>query len=127
MPEDRMLRVRPAVMYGATQRFSTGHGNTYITVNVDDAGSPFEVFAVVGKAGGCNAAHLEAITRMVSLALRLGAGPELIVKQLKGITCCPSWDNGIQILSTADAVAYALERYAKIGEAQDIQIGKGHA
>jgi ribonucleoside-diphosphate reductase alpha chain len=84
----------------------------YITITFDERGNPFEVFSVLGKAGGCDAAQLEAISRLASLALRSGVNVTQVIDQLKGITCHPVWDAGVQILSTPDAVALALSRHA---------------
>ena len=105
-------RMRPQEMAGVTERIRTGHGNMYVTINFDDEGLPFEVFTALGKAGGCDAAQLEAISRLASLALRSGVDINAIVAQLKGITCCPAWDNGILVRSGPDAVALALERHS---------------
>ena len=104
-------RPRPDLMTGITQRVRTGHGNTYITINFDQNSDPFEVFTTLGKAGGCDAANLEAITRMVSLALRSGISPEDVIDQLQGITCHPVWDQGQLIRSAPDAVATVLRRH----------------
>lgn len=104
-------RPRPATMWGITERVTTGHGNTYVTVNFDDQGVPFEVFTAVGKAGGCDLANLEAVSRMVSLALRHGVDAKEIVEQLQGITCHPVWDAGVQVRSTPDALALVLNRH----------------
>ncbi|MCI0438422.1 MAG: TSCPD domain-containing protein, partial [Chloroflexi bacterium] len=84
------------------------HGTMFVTVNFDDEGHPFEVFTTLGKSGGCHGADLEAISRLISLALRSGINPDEIVSQLKGITCCPVWDNGVLVRSDADALALAL-------------------
>jgi len=35
------------------------------------------------------------------------------VDQLKGITCCPAWDQGVLVRSAPDAVALALSRHLK--------------
>ena len=83
----------------------------YVTVNFDEQGKPFEVFGALGKAGGCDSAQLEAISRLVSLALRSGIDPQAVIDQLRGITCCPAWDNGTLVRSSPDAVALALERH----------------
>lgn len=88
----------------------TGHGNMYITINFDEADKPFEVFGTLGKAGGCDSAQLEAISRLVSLALRSGVDTQLVVDQLRGITCCPAWDNGVLVRSGPDALSLSLER-----------------
>ncbi|MCE2465371.1 MAG: vitamin B12-dependent ribonucleotide reductase [Dehalococcoidia bacterium] len=103
-------RERPSEMLGITERIKTGHGTMYITINFDEDKMPFEVFSTLGKAGGCDSAQLEAISRLVSLALRSGVDIREVVSQLKGITCCPAWDNGALVRSAPDAVALALER-----------------
>jgi ribonucleoside-diphosphate reductase alpha chain len=104
-------RQRPQSIRGVTERVRTGHGNMYITINFDEAETPFEVFGNLGKAGGCDSAQLEAISRLVSLALRSGIEPSTVVDQLRGITCCPAWDEGTLVRSGPDAVALALERH----------------
>ncbi len=107
----RTPRQRPRTIPGVTERLRTGHGNMYVTVNFDEQGKPFEVFGALGKAGGCDSAQLEAISRLVSLALRSGIDPQAVIDQLRGITCCPAWDNGTLVRSSPDAVALALERH----------------
>ena len=107
----RVYRERPRQISGVTERVRTGHGNMYVTINFEQEGTPFEVFSTLGKAGGCDSAQLEAISRLVSLALRSGINPRDVVAQLRGITCCPAWDQGTLVRSGPDAVALALERY----------------
>ena len=82
-----------------------------MTINFDEEGRPFEVFSTLGKAGGYESAAMEAISRLISLALRSGIDSNDIVDQLKGITSTPAWDQGILVGSPADAVALALERH----------------
>ena len=105
-----LARPRPRQMRGTTERFRTGHGNIYITANFDQDGAPFEIFAALGKAGGCDSAQLEAVSRLASLGLRSGLDPWEVVEQLQGITCCPAWDEGVQIQSAPDAMAHMLRR-----------------
>ncbi|MBI4328582.1 MAG: vitamin B12-dependent ribonucleotide reductase [Chloroflexi bacterium] len=105
-------RERPRELQGVTERVRTGHGNMYVNVTFDEKGRPFEVFSTLGKAGGCDAAELEAVSRLVSLALRSGIDPVQVVEQLSGITCAhPRWDEGVLVRSVPDAVALALRRY----------------
>ena len=110
VPGPRIPRERPRRTQGITERVRTGHGNMYVTVNLDENSSPFEVFGTMGKAGGCDAALLEAVSRLVSLALRAGIETEEVTRQLRGITCCPAWDDGTLVRSGPDAVAIVLER-----------------
>ena len=105
-------RNRPQSIQGVTERVRTGHGNMYVTINFDENRQPFEVFGNLGKAGGCDSAQLEAISRLVSLALRSGIATDAVLEQLRGITCCPAWDEGTLVRSGPDAVALALERHA---------------
>lgn len=112
----RVMRHRPRQIQGVTERVHTGHGNMYVTINFQEEGKPFEVFTTLGKAGGCDSAQLEAISRLASLALRSGVGVQDVVEQLRGITCCPFWDEGTLVRSGPDAVALALQRYIE-GEA----------
>lgn len=102
-------RKRPKVTKGFTHRVKTGCGYVYITPNWDGS-TLIEVFATLGKAGGCAHAQLEAITRMISLGLRYGIPVEEFVKELKGIRCpSPSLDEGKEILSCPDAIAGVLD------------------
>ena len=110
---------RPRLMNGVTERFRTGHGNIYVTLNYDDEGEPFEIFANLGKAGGCDSAQLEAVSRLASLVLRSRVDPGEIIYNLRGITCCPAWDDGTQIRSAPDAMAHMLHRHwGKTNEAE---------
>ncbi|MBM3934952.1 MAG: vitamin B12-dependent ribonucleotide reductase [SAR202 cluster bacterium] len=104
-------RQRPAVVRGVTERVRTGHGNMFITINYDDDGKPFEVFTTMGKAGGCDSAQLEAISRLATLALRAGIDPNQVVEHLHGITCCPAWDGGTLVRSSPDALSLVLSRH----------------
>ncbi len=105
------LPVRPSrspVLRGETREKVTGCGSLYVTVNEDDFG-PREVFANMGKAGGCASASTEAIGRLISLAFRYGVPPDKIVKQLRGIRChVPLGFGPNQILSCPDAIGKAL-------------------
>lgn len=95
-------------MNGETREKVTGCGSLYVTVNQDEFG-PRELFANMGKAGGCAAASTEALGRLISLAFRYGAPPEKIAKQLKGIRChVPLGLGPNQVLSCPDAIGKAL-------------------
>jgi ribonucleoside-diphosphate reductase alpha chain len=99
---------RSPVLRGETREKVTGCGSLYVTLNEDDFG-PREVFASMGKAGGCASASTEAIGRLISLAFRYGVPPDKIVKQLRGIRChVPLGFGPNQILSCPDAIGKAL-------------------
>jgi ribonucleoside-diphosphate reductase alpha chain len=106
-----VMPVRPSrspVLRGETREKVTGCGSLYVTVNEDEYG-PREIFANMGKAGGCASASTEAIGRLISLAFRYGVPPDKIVKQLRGIRChVPLGFGPNQILSCPDAIGKAL-------------------
>jgi ribonucleoside-diphosphate reductase alpha chain len=108
------VKPRPRVVEGETHFVPTGHGAMYVTVNRNGNNKPFEVFGNLGKAGDCQSAYIEAVCRLTSIALRSGVSAEEIVGQLGGITCCPVWDEGVQIKSIPDGIAHILSHTENI-------------
>jgi ribonucleoside-diphosphate reductase alpha chain len=115
MDQQRLApRPRPEVMIGKTYRVKTGYGNLYVTVNNDEKGVPFEVFATIGKSGGFFQEQSEAICRLISLVLRAGVKIEEVVEQLKGIRGpMPIFTDKGTILSLPDALGRILEDHVK--------------
>ena len=114
-------RSRPDKLYGRTYKMPTGCGSLYVIINNDDDGKPFELFAEIGKAGGCAPSQTQAIGRMVSLLWRSGLGPDQIIKQLKGIGCHSPVKEST---SCADAIAKAIEMHLEIqkGESEELKV-----
>ncbi len=109
---------RARVLHGETSRISTPLGATYVTVNHNGDGHPFEVFIQTAKAGSDTAAVSEAIGRLMSYVLRL-ASPvsprdrlSEMVNQLGGIGGGRPLGFGPQrVLSLPDGVAQVLSDY----------------
>lgn len=114
MPKHSIIipKERPRVLEGKTIKIETGDGDLFVTVNQDEDGNPFELFATMGKSGGFSAAQTEAIGRLISLCFRSGLEPQQIIKQLKGIRSDrPIGFGPSRVLSSPDAIAKALEIY----------------
>jgi ribonucleoside-diphosphate reductase alpha chain len=110
----RHKRKRPAALKGTTRRLPSPLGDLYVTINEDEAGKPFEVFATLGKAGGAAMADVEAIGRLISLSLRSGLPLQEIYQQLRGISCDRAVGIGPnKVLSVPDAIAQALAQHER--------------
>ncbi|MFQ6046336.1 MAG: vitamin B12-dependent ribonucleotide reductase [Gemmatimonadales bacterium] len=116
----RKKRSRPELLRGTTRRVETPLGTMYITITEDDRGQPFEMFMTLGKAGGALMADVEAVGRLISLALRSGIPIEEIYRQLRGISSDRVSGLGPnKVLSVPDAIGIAIERWMQ--EKQGIQ------
>ena len=105
-------RSRPEVMTGKTYRIKTGYGKLYVTVNNDERGEPFEVFATIGKSGGFFQEQSEAICKLVSLSLRAGVKADEVIDDLKGIRGpMPVFTDKGTVLSLPDALGKILEQH----------------
>jgi ribonucleoside-diphosphate reductase alpha chain len=119
----RQKRSRPEVLKGSTRRLQTPLGDLYVNITEDDKGQPFEIFMSLGKVGGALMADVEAIARLISLALRSGIPMKEVYRQLRGISSDRAIGFGPgKVLSVPDAVGIALEKYMadKQGIQQDL-------
>lgn len=104
---------RPKVLEGKTHKVTTGCGNLYISIN-QDGDRVFEVFAKLGKSGGCSACQTEALTRTISIGLRAGVELDEYYHTLKNISCnMPTFADGVKIASCPDAIAQVIKEYIK--------------
>jgi ribonucleoside-diphosphate reductase alpha chain len=121
-------RTRPQALHGTTRKIRSPLGELYVTVNEDEEGQPFEVFATLGKAGGAAMAHAEAIGRLVSLALRSGIPMPDVVTQLRGISCDRAVGIGPnKVLSMPDAIAQVLQLHLDEKDGIQEELGLGAA
>ena len=124
------MRSRPEVLRGTTRRVDSPLGTMYVNITEDDKGQPFEVFISLGKAGGALMADVEAIGRLISLALRSGIPLRVIHRQLRDISSDRITGLGPnKVKSVPDAIAIAFERWTqeKNGIQQDLmpEVGAG--
>ncbi len=116
----RAKRSRPELLKGSTRRLETPLGTMYVTITEDEKGQPFEIFMSLGKAGGPLFADVEAIGRLISLALRSGVPMQELHRQLRGISSDRVSGLGPnKVLSVPDAIGIAIEKW--IQEKQGVQ------
>jgi len=102
-------RSRRDLTNGITERVRIGCGSLFVTVNYDDQGI-CEVFTNLGRAGGCPS-QSEATGRLLSMALRSGVDPHVLVEQLRGIRCHSTLRQpDLKVLSCPDAIGRVLEK-----------------
>ncbi|MGH7699048.1 MAG: vitamin B12-dependent ribonucleotide reductase, partial [Gemmatimonadales bacterium] len=119
----RAKRSRPDLLRGTTRRVETPLGTMYVNITEDDKGQPFEVFISLGKAGGALMADVEAIGRLISLALRSGIPMQEVYRQVRGISSDRVAGLGPnKVLSVPDAIGIAIEKWMqeKQGVQQDL-------
>ncbi len=82
-------------------------------------GQPFEVFAIIGRAGSDVMAFTEAIGRLLSLALRCGVPVKLLAEQLRGIGGARTAGFGPdRVRSVPDAIGKLLQDHYVNGDRQ---------
>jgi ribonucleoside-diphosphate reductase alpha chain len=119
----RIKRRRPDLLRGTTRKMSSPLGDVFVTINEDENSQPFEVFAALGKAGSVAMADVEAIGRLISLALRSGVPVADVYQQLRGISSDRAVGFGQnKVLSMPDAIAQAigLREQEKAGIQQEL-------
>lgn len=119
----RQKRKRPDVLRGTTRKMSSPLGDVFVTINEDESSNPFEVFATLGKAGSIAMADVEAIGRLISLALRSGVPVNDVHQQLRGISSDRAIGFGAnKVHSVPDAIAQAiaLREQEKAGIQQEL-------
>src|SRR5947207_1047741 len=124
----RAKRSRPDLLKRATRRVGTPLRSMYVHSTDDDKGQPFEVFISLGQAGGALMADVEAIGRLISLALRSGIPLREVYRQLRGISSDRVVGLGPnKVLSVPDAIGIAIEKWMqeKQGIQQDLLGGTG--
>jgi ribonucleoside-diphosphate reductase alpha chain len=115
---DEAKKSRPRRLPGYTISVETPLGKTFVTINENGGGQPFEVFVNTAKAGSETAAVSEAIGRLISYTLRLASSLaprerlKEVWRQLSGIGGGRSLGFGPnRVRSLPDGVAQALEEY----------------
>lgn len=95
-----------------TIRRSCGCGSLYTVISYDESGA-LEVFAYLGKAGSCQMAVLEGLTRCITKGLKLGVPLSSYSKQLSEIRCEKSkpFPKGQRAFSCLDSLSRAFTNF----------------
>lgn len=116
---------RPKVIGGLTVKVMTGCGPLYVQMNWCN-GKLFEVFATLGKTGGCAISQSEALTRSVTMGLRHGVPLAEYIRQFSNIRC-PSphpFPKDEAVWSCADALAKTLAKYGTMSVEEVVELIK---
>jgi ribonucleoside-diphosphate reductase alpha chain len=109
---------RPPVLFGATYRTDTPLGHSFVTINADKEGNPFEIFIASGRSGSDVMAMSEALGRIISILLRMQSEVphreriRQVIAQLSGIGGARTVGFGInRVRSMPDAIAKILAEH----------------
>lgn len=109
------IRIRPRFMKGVTTKSDSPYGSIYVTANFDDDGNMFETFISSGKSGSVSKSITEALSRVISLALRSGVDIEDLINTISNISGSEVWvynlldGEEVVVKSIPDAVAKMLK------------------
>lgn len=100
-------------MTGATYPKRCACGTLYVTVNHNEDGNLLECFVHTSKNGICQS-NINALTRMISVAMRCGISVNEIIDQLKGINCpacikAKSNGNNLDGISCPDIISRVIQ------------------
>lgn len=105
-----MKAQRPKSVQSSTYHDRCGCGDIFTTCSDNLDNKLFEVFATLGKAGGCGQANKTSIGKLISVALRSGTDPNDLIKAIDGVSCHKA-NPVIGIPSCIDAVAKAIKQH----------------
>lgn len=108
-------RTLTGILPSSTHHITTGCGVMHVTLCWDnrcESRGIKEIIATLGKSGGCASAQTQALSRALSVALRLGANPNELTGMLAGISCGhPGNHMGEPVSSCGDAIGKILRKF----------------
>ncbi len=119
-----LIESRPEVLFGSTVKVETPCGQLLVTINQDDQGRLREVLLRLDKSSGCVGAHLEAISKLLSLLVASGVDISYVIRALEQINCSAiAWNKGKRVFSCADAIAQVLSDRLKSTNSDTSTVG----
>jgi ribonucleoside-diphosphate reductase alpha chain len=104
-------RVPPVTRRSVTHKFAIGGREAYLTVGLDEADRPGEVFLKISKDGSTAAGLAHGFCRALSLALQYGLSLEAAVDRFRGTRFEPSGPTTNPDIPHADSVLDYVARY----------------
>lgn len=106
-----------------TAKIEVGCGHLYISIGINEDGKPIEIFARLGKAGGCEYCHNAALGTAISIGLQYGVPIEEFSRELIGFQCPRqvNFPKDNRVLSCPDAIAKVIKRF--VDENKEITSG----
>lgn len=95
------------------------YGSIYLTATLDENGNIFEIFSSIGKSGQMLKTMMEALSRIISIALRSGTDIQDVIGTLKFMSGTDRWiydtfdKKEIEVNSIPDMLARMLEDIQK--------------
>jgi len=95
------------------------YGSIYLTATLDEHGNIFEIFSSIGKSGQMLKTMMEALSRIISIALRSGTNIQDVIGTLKFMSGTDRWiydtfdKKEIEVNSIPDMLARMLEDIQK--------------
>ncbi len=114
------VRERSQFMRSITTKMAVEpYGSIYLTATLDENGNIFEIFSSIGKSGQMLKTMMEALSRIISIALRSGTNIQDVIGTLKFMSGTDRWiydtfdKKEIEVNSIPDMLARMLEDIQK--------------
>lgn len=124
------VKDRPQFISGVTTKSDSPFGSIYLTTNFDNYGNPFEIFVSAGKSGSISKSITEALSRVISLALRSGVNIDDIINTMNNISGSEGWvydtleGKELIVRSIPDAISKMLKDLIKFNNLEGIKVKK---
>lgn len=104
---------RPKETQGTTYRIEVGCGHLYVTAARGN-GELIEIFATLGKSGGCAMSQLEGLTRSISLGLKYGVPVQEYINELEFVRCPSPALNPNEAIGSSEEIGSCTDAIAKV-------------
>lgn len=104
----------PSTRRSITHKFSIGNHEGYLTIGLDPAGGPREIFLKMSKAGSTLSGLCQCFCRAFSIALQYGLSVEDAVRRFRGMRFEPMGPTSNPDIPEALSIADYIARYLEL-------------